>query len=100
MIQMKFELHSIKMVKVTRSAILFVSVLTQFIQSNLSAKPPARVPLVYFKSYRCKFSETFVYKNYSCYAKSYSRTLSTLNNYILFKNPMNDIFVSKLQSCF
>lgn len=48
---------------------------------------------VLFKSIRCNFSEEFVLANFSCFAKSYSRTFSTMNTKICFKKPMNDMVV-------
>lgn len=43
---------------------------------------------------RCNGSEKFVYKNYSCFAKSYSRHFSTTNIILTAKVPLHDITVS------
>lgn len=48
----------------------------------------------YYKAVQCNGSNKYVYQNISCYAKSYSRSLSTLNIMMTFKSPMNQIFVS------
>jgi hypothetical protein len=45
------------------------------------------------KSVKCKTAENFAYPNVSCFAKSYSRTVSTINIYILARQPMTEIFV-------
>src|SRR5690349_14395504 len=101
MIQMKFELHSIKMLKVIRSAIGIGFIIILMMQSHLLAKsalksnptPPARVPFLKFKYFHCNYSETYIYKNYSCFVKSYSRTVSTITSYVLLKKPMSDFYV-------
>lgn len=49
---------------------------------------------IFFKSARCNFSEKFVYQNFTCYSKSYSWTLSTLNAEIIFKKPLESFTVS------
>lgn len=46
---------------------------------------------IYIKAFRCNASEKFVYKNYSCYAKSYSRNYSTANAYGVAKFPLYNI---------
>lgn len=48
------------------------------------------------KSLQCNFSVEFVYPNYSCFAKSYSRTVSTMNIDLTLKKPLAKVFeVSK-----
>lgn len=54
----------------------------------------AQTQNVYFKSARCNFSEEFVYKNVSCFAKSYSRKISTVTALIFYKKPWTSLFVS------
>lgn len=49
---------------------------------------------IYAKGARCNFSEKYVYPNYSCFAKSYSRTVSTYNAMGMYKKQMNNFFVS------
>lgn len=49
---------------------------------------------IYLKSFRCNASAKFVYKNYSCFAKSFSRSFSTGNAYGLAKIPLYNITVS------
>ena len=48
---------------------------------------------VYIKAVLCNASSQFIHKNYSCFAKSYNRQLSTVNVYGLTKKPLNDLFV-------
>lgn len=45
------------------------------------------------KSVKCSINETFVFKNFSCFAKSYSRNVSTMNVKVYFKEPLNQVFV-------
>lgn len=53
------------------------------------------------KSIQCNANEDFVFKNFSCFAKSYSRTLSTMNAFFFFKAPVDQLFVSfKLRHSF
>jgi hypothetical protein len=47
-----------------------------------------------FKMVLCQVSDKFVYKNFSCFAKSFSRTFSTANAYLAFKKPLNEFYVS------
>lgn len=49
---------------------------------------------VHFKSLKCVGSEKFVHSNLTCFAKSYSRNLSTINFQIIFKMPINELIVS------
>lgn len=49
---------------------------------------------IYVGAVRCNLSEKFYYKNYSCFAKSYSRNFSTLNFIATSKMPLYNIFVS------
>lgn len=47
-----------------------------------------------FKSFQCQVSEKHVYSNFSCFARSYSRSISTANCYLPFKAPLFEMFVS------
>src|SRR5690349_13500569 len=49
---------------------------------------------IYINSVRCNFSDQIVHKNISCFAKSYNREVSTFNCIIVFKKPIERIFVS------
>lgn len=44
---------------------------------------------IYVNAVRCNFSEKYIYKNVSCFAKSFSRTCSTINVHATFKKQMN-----------
>lgn len=48
---------------------------------------------IYFKTIKCNFSSEFVLSDYSCFAKSYSWSRSTVNMRIIFKQPLNNFFV-------
>lgn len=48
---------------------------------------------IYFISVRCNCSEQFIHQNYSCFAKSYNRTFSTMNVIVTTKMPLSNIFV-------
>ncbi|KAG5666830.1 hypothetical protein PVAND_014840 [Polypedilum vanderplanki] len=47
-----------------------------------------------FKLFKCEPTEetltVFAYPNYTCYAKSWSRTVSTINGYILLRRPISE----------
>ncbi|KAG5677880.1 hypothetical protein PVAND_007597 [Polypedilum vanderplanki] len=51
-----------------------------------------------YKLFKCEYPESSLrdlfYSNYSCYAKSYSRTLSTINGHLYFKKPINEAYIS------
>ncbi|CRK94418.1 CLUMA_CG007925, isoform A [Clunio marinus] len=49
---------------------------------------------IYVRGVQCNFSERFVYPNYTCYAKSYNRSFSTINVRAFMKKPVNKIFFS------
>lgn len=49
---------------------------------------------VYIKGIRCNFSDRFIYKNMTCYAKSYSRTFSGINIDATTTKPLYDVRVS------
>lgn len=49
---------------------------------------------LYFRKSQCNLSYEFVYENTSCYAKSYSRNISTFNYNIVFKKPLKNLWVS------
>lgn len=54
---------------------------------------------VYIKATRCVGSEKFIYKNVSCYAKSYSRTYSASFMYMLAKAPITkDLKVTSFEN--
>lgn len=52
--------------------------------------------LVSVKSAKCFVNKQFVFPNVSCFAKSYSRNISTANVNTVFKLPLERIFVSLL----
>lgn len=49
---------------------------------------------VRMRGVQCNASEKFIYRNYSCYAKSYSRNFSTTNIIATAKMPLNNLRVS------
>lgn len=49
------------------------------------------------RSVKCSINENFVFQNFSCFAKSYSRTFSTTNVKVYFKEPLNTFFVKLTQ---
>lgn len=51
--------------------------------------------VAYYKSLKCEPSNQFFYSNVTCYAKSFSRYISTLSAYLYFKFPLNEFFVSE-----
>ena len=53
-----------------------------------------------FKLYQCKFNEVFVFPNRTCYAKSFSRKISTINAYAKYRAPLDDVWVkSSFELC-
>lgn len=59
------------------------------LNANSQSKPIG----MYFKSVWCNVSEAIAYQNYSCFAKSYSRTISTANAMWTYKNPVPFLLV-------
>lgn len=51
---------------------------------------------MYIKAVNCNVSDKYVYKNCSCFAKSYSRSVSTMNIIGTAKMPLNNITVSQV----
>lgn len=49
---------------------------------------------IYIKSFRCNVTEKFIHKNFTCFAKSWSRNYSTANAYACTKFPLYNITVS------
>lgn len=49
---------------------------------------------VYVKSVRCNVSEKVIYRNISCYPKSFNRSFSTVNIIARMKTPITKVFVS------
>ena len=47
-----------------------------------------------FKLLKCKVSDEFVYSNFTCYAKPFSRNFSTITKILSFKKPVLDLFVT------
>lgn len=61
---------------------------------SINASKKVEFQSIYITGSRCNFSEKFIFKNYSCFAKSYSRSFSTLNVIVTAKMPLYNIFVS------
>lgn len=51
------------------------------------------IQTVYVKGVQCNGSEKYIHQNYSCFPKSYSRHLSTVNVIVKSKIPINNISV-------
>lgn len=52
-----------------------------------------KIQKVYIKAVQCNGSSQYIYNNWTCFAKSYSRQLSTVNIRATLKKPMSDFFV-------
>lgn len=69
-----------------------------FYASQVKSQNKSNDNLMFFKSFEClvndEVKEKYVYSNFSCFAKIYSRKVSTLNFYAVFKKPINKLFVS------
>lgn len=78
-----------------KSIILFAAVGVIFfvIEASDYSKYGASTPF-YFRRVTCDFSLDSALANYSCFAKSYNRMISTLNVNVPFKKPLKKIFVS------
>lgn len=50
---------------------------------------------IYIMGVQCNSSEKYILRNISCFAKSYSRTVSTTNFIIHAKKPLKDLFVKE-----
>ena len=70
--------------------------------STIESKKTLR-PIQEFKFLNCKclvepwFSEPNLYKNWTCFAKNWSRNTSTINADFTLIKPLYKIFVSKIQ---
>lgn len=51
---------------------------------------------IYVKAVRCVGNVTFLFPNYTCYAKSFNRSCSTATAMFFFRKPQNNLFVSFL----
>lgn len=60
-----------------------------FVLLSLSSAPLG----VHYKLVRCNFSEVIAFPNYSCFAKSFSRSVSTFNLDVVFRKPMDNFTV-------
>lgn len=49
---------------------------------------------IFIRSVQCNVSEKFSFQNFTCFAKSYSRTVSTVNVFGMAKIPLNKIHVN------
>lgn len=77
--------------------IIFVcKVIACFIQPSVSFCGD-EVQRVYYKSFRCNISEKYVYPNYTCYAKSFNRTCSTVTGRGTAKELLYKAYVKKYQ---
>lgn len=54
-----------------------------------------KIQKVYVNAVRCKASDKFIYQNFSCFAKSYNRYLSTMNVHLTTIKPLTDIYVRR-----
>lgn len=52
-----------------------------------------QVQKIYVKGCQCNASEKYVFKNFSCFPKSFNRTFSTMNVIATFKQPIKEIVV-------
>lgn len=51
---------------------------------------------IYVKAVKCIGSVTYLYPNYTCYAKSFNRSCSTATAMFFFKKPQNNLFVGSI----
>lgn len=49
--------------------------------------------IMWMKSAKCKINPEFIYLNYTCFAKSYSRNVSTMTYYLAYRKPLTHLFV-------
>lgn len=68
-------------------SLLFVSIICQ-----------SSMQTIYVKAAQCNASSKYIYENFTCFAKSYNRNVSTVNFLMTFKKPLNDFNVSKILS--
>lgn len=46
---------------------------------------------VYIRGLQCNFSDKYIYQNFSCSPKSYSRAISTMNVIMTLKKPIKEM---------
>ncbi|CRL05113.1 CLUMA_CG018031, isoform A [Clunio marinus] len=61
------------------SSFLLFSIVTATRNVLTKSQTNDEIQTIYVKAVRCNFSEDYFYQNYSCYAKSYNRSFSTVN---------------------
>lgn len=71
-----------------------LSLLSVFVAFSVIENVLATDGIASIKSLKCKTAEEFAYQNMSCFAKSWSRTISTLNINVTPRKPVNDLFAS------
>lgn len=77
------------------SLVVLVILLPYLVGSYDFLKP--EVQSIYIKGVLCNASEKFIYKNLSCFSKSYNRSFSTLNVIGTTKLPLNNLHVSTIE---
>lgn len=98
----KFSSHDFHMScyeNMLRIALLLLLQFAYIFPAKLGSKPSSfqdDFQKIYIKAVKCNGSENFVYKNVSCFAKSYSRSVSTMNIIGTAKKPLNNITVSEI----
>jgi hypothetical protein len=90
------EVKTFSVAMLTWKFFAFLSVLPILTHCALNA--PQVHPFASLKMVKCKAAEGVAFPNISCFAKSYSRNTSTMNIYIAFRKPLNELFVS-LNQC-
>lgn len=95
----QFKLNKLfKLVSFLKSLAMKASVSTLFILLNFAcflqlSFEAGQSQNLYVKSVFCNASEKFVHKNFTCFAKSYSRTVSTVTIIFPYKKPHSDSVV-------
>lgn len=49
--------------------------------------------IMWMKMAKCKVNSEFIYPNYSCFAKPYSRNISTITYYLAYKKTLTHLLV-------
>lgn len=76
------------------ASLLLTKLICTFSIFWLIVKAEDDIQSVWMRGVQCNASEKFIYKNYSCYAKSYSRNISTTHFIATTKVPLNNLRVS------
>ena len=89
---LEYQLSLWILVEILRKNLMRAKILIIFYICFLFFRNEGKKHDIYIKNIRCSSDKTMLIRNLTCWAKSYSRTVSTFNIVFLPKRPINKIF--------